>query len=578
MADAAVVRAHPVDRDAGASPRDAAAASTPTFPHASTEQDTPCAGESHVTLARGWRLQGFVPGPALREIYPIRRRRLVALTARRVCTSDDNGDHWTERFALESAQSMIGVQRVDRRGTLLAVGSTRDASDATRITQLALSRDADAESWSPIALPPATSPIRAAFTDNVGRLFAATNTQLYVSEDLGAHWRAPRALPGREATELAACGPTLIAHARAEIEWFYHRSFDHGATWRPLRLGVLGLEGDRSIARCITERGGIEAGRPPLPTSWSWDGGLRWIPSPYDADAQRVARVLSDGSSHPELGEAPHCASGPGRMIECVDPGRSRLLTDRGVVRSEVYAPSRCPHVRQIDARRTLAFGAGCGLFGSPDRGGRWRMHSQSLAGPSAAIYADGRGGFVSDDVAWRLDGGVWWTFDGGEHWQPSTSRQARLLDRGVFVDARNGVFATNNGWVVSTHDGGNTFTFVLRGEVERIASTRRAVIVTTTQSVRVSPDGGRSWLAAGAAAPSTPIDRTVEIVGNRRSIAIAPGEPVAQEAGRVTMGDGEGASIASGLPPGYHLLAAHATRGHVDRILLEGGAVLAHD
>jgi hypothetical protein len=564
-------------RSADAGAGDPRANTASTLAASTAIDDAACTVIPHVNVAAGWRLRGFQPGPTFTELFGVRRHRLVALTPRRVCTSDDTGDHWTERFAVEAPRATLTVQRVDRRGTLVAIVTTPNPQNEPSVTRLAISRDADAESWNTIALPTPATPLRAAFSDGLGRIFATTSTQLFMSSDLGAHWQGPRPLPGREATELAACGPIVIARARADIEWFYHRSFDHGLTWRPFRLGVLGLDADRSLVRCITERGGIEAGRPPLPSSWSWDGGLRWSPAPYDADAQRVARATTE-AGHDAPGESPHCHAGPGRLVECVDTGRSRLVTARGVMRTEVHAPSLCEHVRQIDARRTLAFGAGCGLYGSPDRGGRWRMHSQSLAARVTGTFAEGRGGFVTDRIAWRLDGGVWWTSDGGDHWQPTFSPQGRVLDRGVFVDRRNGVFATSNGWVVSTHDGGRTFTYVLRGDVERIASTRRGVIVTTTQTVRVSPDGGRTWLATGAAVPSTPIDPSVEIVGNRRSIVLGAAGAVVQEGGDVRSGANGHEPIASGLPAGYHLLAAHATRGRIDRVLLEGGAVLARD
>ncbi len=565
--------------DAAAPPVDAgshAVRTAPEVPPPPGEDESRCTVGSHVATARGWRLIGFRPGPVFREVRGLRRRRLAALTTRRLCTSDDDGHSWVERLASGDAHAMLDLRPLDRRGGLLAVARTPDG-EAWRTGEAFVSHDGEGEQWAPVALPPAgREAVRTVFADGLGRMYGATATQLFASDDDGAHWLGPRALPGREARDVSACGPIVLARVRVDDAWFYQRTFDRGVTWRPFRLGVLGLEGDRSVVRCITERGGIEAGRPPLATSWSWDGGLRWVPSGYDADAMRIARAATEPGA-PPAGEPPRCFAGPDRFIECVDTGRSRLLDNHGTVRLEVHAPSNCEHVRQIDARRTVAFGPGCGMFVSADRGGRWRGQSQSLTSPRIATFAEGRGGFLSADVAWRLDGGVWWTLDGGEHWQPVFSIHARALDRGVFVDRRNGVFAMNNGWVVATHDGGRTFTFVVRGDVERIATTHRAVIVTTARSVRVSPDGGRTWLASGTPPPSTPLDPAVEIVGHRRAIAVGPGVSVVQDESGVHLAGGA-QSLVSGLPAGYQLVAAHAGAGSVDRILFEGGTVLARD
>jgi photosystem II stability/assembly factor-like uncharacterized protein len=249
-------------------------------------------------------------------------------------------------------------------------------------------------------------------------------------------------------------------------------------------------------------------------------------------------------------------------------------------IAQEIHAPSDCEHVLQLDVRRTVAFGDRCGVFLSNDRGGVWRNVSQSLGRTQIGAFAEGRGGFLTAQIAWRLDGGIWWTFDGGQHWRPFHSSDAPPLERGVFVNSRQGVFATNNGWVVATHDGGRNWTYILRGDVERIAAANRAVMVTTAQSVRVSPDGGRTWLAPGAETPTGAVQPSLEVVGTRRSIALAPSVRVSQHDDRLVMEGSGGAveEIARGIPAGFTLVAAHATRASVDRVLLDGGIVLARE
>jgi hypothetical protein len=385
-----------------------------------------------------------------------------------------------------------------------------------------------------------------------------------------------------EARELDACGPVLIARSRVDHDWFYHRSFDHGATWRSIRLGPIGAEGQSALVRCIGEHGGVEAGRAPLPTHWSWDGGHTWSPAGYDVAARRLAAHLAAEDPTRDAHEdrdprTPRCEQVSEGEIGCMDPGRLRLVHPGRSVVQEVRAPSTCPYVRQTDPGHTYAFGPGCGLYVSTDRGGVWRMLSQSLAGRAPGAYANGRGGFVDARTAWRLDGGIWWTFDGGQRWRPYVDVSERVLDRGVFIDTQRGVFATAGAWVVATHDGGRNWTYVLRGDVERIASSGRSVVVTTTQTVRVTPNGGVTWLAANAIAPQMAFDPSVELVGDRHVLSLGHGARVTQQGGRIALErDGDDAEIVHGLPPGYRLLAAHAAAGGPDRLLLEGGVMLA--
>lgn len=475
----------------------------------------------------------------------------------------------------------LSFERVGREGSawLLLVRRAPSGSehDAMEVSEAYVSRDGSAERWERLRPPAGADPMRSVFSDSLGRVFVAAATELFESEDLGASWSRARALPGREAREVDACGTLLIARARVDQDWFYHRSFDRGLVWRPFRLGAAGLEGPSALVRCLGDRGGVEAGRPPLPSRWSWDGGLTWSPAPYDQVARSAARALAEDPRASDL-DAPHCDSVAGGLLACSDPGRLRLLRPGQMRAQEIHAPSACEHVRQVDAARTFAFGPSCGIYLSTDRGGLWRALSQSFAGRPAGGYAEGRGGFVDARTAWRLDGGVWWTTDGGAHWRPFFSIGGRALERGVFVDTRRGVFATAGGWIVATRDGGRSWTYVLRGEVERIASARRAVVVTTTQTVRISPDGGATWLAAGAMPPQTPLDPTLELSGARRSVAIAPGVRVTQEGDRIVL-ERRGASavdVVRGLPPGYNLVAAHAEGTEVDRVMLEGGVILA--
>src|SRR5439155_19430068 len=133
------------------------------------------------------------------------------------------------------------LAKVDPRGAtwLAAVRRAPREHESPEIARLFVSRDGDGERWEAVAPPAEIGALRVALTDGRNRVFVATDARLYETDDLGATWSAPRALPGSEAREVDACGALLVARARVDDDWFYHRSLDRGRTWRPFRLGAI---------------------------------------------------------------------------------------------------------------------------------------------------------------------------------------------------------------------------------------------------------------------------------------------------------------------------------------------------
>ena len=216
--------------------------------------------------------------------------------------SDDEGATWRTRLGGDRSldEPTLGELGADDALVLIAQGSAERPS-APRVY---VSRDAGGR-WSERALPPAAAGAGArAFHDRVRRIFVATPTQLWTSTD-GGEWEGPRALPGATAREVDACGDTLIARAQMDRDSFYFRSEDRGSTWRPFRLGALGLEAEGAVVRCVRWRGGIEAGRTPVPGWWSFDQGRSWQPSRYDSVAVRDARARDDDPGLAAVTDAP---------------------------------------------------------------------------------------------------------------------------------------------------------------------------------------------------------------------------------------------------------------------------------
>lgn len=584
-ADAATLTAAPVQpRPAGEVVAHAAEPARPAV----EEEAGHCAGAAPPEVAAGWSLGGYHPGPVLEDVVAAgpRRDALVAVTRRELCVSEDEGVTWVARLGRDRPldEPALGELDADHSLVLIAQGTTERPS-APRVF---VSHSAG-ERWAERELPPEAAAAGAAarvFHDRVRRVFVATPTRVWTSID-GGGWEGPRALPGTTAREVDACGETLVARAAMDRDSFYFRSDDYGATWRPFRLGALGLEAEGAVVRCVRWRGGIEAGRPPTPGWWSFDGGHTWQPSRYDNDATRDARARDDDPGVAAVTDAPRCMTAPTGELACVAP-RRLLLPDGDAPwrrdhspQREIRAPGRCDRLRRVDDRRVVAFGPACGFYVSRDLGGLWRaMSTHADAGRTEAAAGEGTGGFVDRDTAWRLEGGLWWTRDGGAHWAMVPTARGRLLSYGAFVDRSRGVFVQRDGWVVATSDGGTTWRLVWRGEVSRLVTSGRAVMLTTGDRALVSLDGGGSWRRAVTLPDGRPLDPALEVDGERRHVDPTARLRVLQQRDAVELvrredGRSDREAIARGLPRGWVMLAAHATAGVVDRVLLTGGAVL---
>lgn len=515
-------------------------------------------------IATGWRAVGWRPGPEMRDVLATgpRRRQLMATTRETVCVTRDDGRTWTSPFPPDARLASPQVHRLERSDALLLIAQgTVEAPTRPRVM---LSRD-EGVRWADLALPAAAGDAARVFTDGARKVYVASPTQLWASEDLHA-FGAPVTLPGESADRVDVCGRVMIARARVGSDYFHHRSEDFGQSWRAFRLGAIGLEGNEIRVRCLGWRGGIEAGYDPLPRSWTFDGGHAWEAADYDAKARTAARAMSEVP--PDEAVIPRCVTTPAGARMCLDSGRARV-GDR-----EVHAPGGCERMRAIDDRRLIAFGASCGSFVSTDLGGVWRPMSTSLRAQGSAPA--GAGGFISRDVAWRVAGGVWWTHDGGAHWRLAPTVQGRTIVRGVFVDTERGVFVRDDGWVLSTRDGGRTWSFVTRGEGVRVTSARDWVMVTTAERARASSDGGATWRANAAIPPSIPLDPGLVVAGAVRRIDPAPGVRVQQSGDRVEVqSGGESQTLVRALPERFELLAAHADARGVDRVMLSDGVIL---
>lgn len=517
-----------------------------------------------IDVSVGWRAVGWRPGPELSDVLAVgpHRRQLMGVTRETVCITRDEGMSWSSPLGSEADLAAPQVDRLERLDALALIA--QGTPDAPRPPRVMLSRD-EGQRWSPLPLPTAAGSSARVFTDGERTVYVASATQLWSSVD-GRAFEGPVALPGERADRVDICGGTLIARAQVGADYFHHRSEDLGRSWRAFRLGAIGLEGNEVRVRCLGWRGGIEAGYDPLPRSWTFDAGQSWEPADYDAKARVAARAMSDVPAENRV--VPRCVTTPAGARMCLDSGRARVGT------REVHAPAGCERMRAIDDRRLIAYGASCGSFVSTDLGGVWHALSNSLRPEASA--PPGAGGFISRDVAWRVAGGVWWTHDGGAHWRLAPTVQGRTITRGVFVDTERGVFVREDGWVMSTADGGRTWRYVTRGEGVRITSARAWVMVTTADRARASSDGGQTWRANAAIPSSIPLDPSLVVGGMARRFDPRPGLRVQQVGDRVeVLAEGETVRVARLLPERFELLAAHADDRGVDRVLLRDGVML---
>lgn len=529
----------------------------------------------------GWRLIGYNPGPVLREVIAAGRQHdtLVATTPEAVCVSRDWGERWTSAVPTGARlDAPVAVELDDAHITVVIAQGTERAPSPPRVF---FSRDG-ARTWEPLALPPEAGDRARVFTDRTRTVWVGDGTRLWRSDE-AREWQGPRAMPGRGADLVDACGTTLIARVQLAADRYWHRSDDNGRTWRTMRLGVLGIDSSADAKlRCLGPRDAIEVGRGAVPTHWSFDGGRTWERSRYDDHARAAARALAE-DPHADEVDAPRCATTPHGLIVCTDARRAVFpaMHPRPVA---VSAPAGCERLRMLDDHRMMAFGPSCGVYLSVDRGGLWRRMSTSVdPGRVARAPSAGRGGFLGPRGAWRIDDGLWWSDDLGAHWRPVLSQGARSLVWGVFVDRRHGVFVRDDGWVVATRDGGESWSWVIREEVERLASAGTWLMLTTPSRVRVSPDGGENWRASLPFPTDARVDPALQREGALRWIDVAPGARVSQRGGTISwsVSDDGGVradDVVRGLPDGWTMLAARATDGVPDRVLLSGGAVLKRE
>lgn len=538
-------------------------------------QENPCAIQRTFTALSPFSARGLPRGPAVRELRITHEGTWLAATSDALCESRDDGQTWRKIAILspvldstEGTREQWSLQELGVDHRWLFVHSKLDGAQPSLLLDAWISQ-AD-ESWTELALPCAKDTIRSLTTDGLGRVLVQTTNRLHVAEYRKHHesgWTQSFALPGRDALVLHACGRVLLTRTQIDDDGtFWFRSFDHGAHWSPFLLTQLGLDADHATVRCLGARGAIEAGRGALPTHWSFDGGRNWTHAVYDERARRLAR---------ENGPyAVRCQAGPTNAIECRDDARTRLIQGSRPDR-EIYAPGWCDSVTQMDSRRTVSFGPRCGMLVSTDHGGLWRPLF-SAAEPAEPFAVDGQGGLLAGRTAWRLDGGIWWTHDDGAHWTPVASVIGRTLTRGVFVDDNRGVFSTRNGWVVSTHDGGRTWVYVIRGDVERISSEGPMVFVTTTSTVRVSPDGGEHWWSPGVGATGARVLPTVQRQGSSLVVQLANNHRIEQSNQEIRwIQPGHSAApVLQLLLPHVSLTAASMNADGAPRVLLSDGSI----
>ncbi|MEZ4407772.1 MAG: sialidase family protein [Polyangiales bacterium] len=286
------------------------------------DEDRGCAPPPPPVVAPGWVLRGYHPGPALEDVVAVgpRRGTLLATTRTAVCASRDGGETWTTSLEGVGRLPAPRIERLESTGAVLVIAQGDEGRAAA--PRVWVSRD-DGEHWEGLALPTDgdAGSVEGArvFTDGSRRVFVTTPQRMWTSVNLDA-FDGPVTLPGSRAEGVDVCGDVLVGKAQVDADGVWHHSEDWGRSWRPLRLGRIGLEGGSGMLRCLHWRGGIEAGRPPLPGWWSFDQGRTWQPARYDHHATRLARAMSED---PTLGgEAPRCMTAPTGALACVQAGR----------------------------------------------------------------------------------------------------------------------------------------------------------------------------------------------------------------------------------------------------------------
>ena len=280
-----------------------------------------------------------------------------------------------------------------------------------------------------------------------GRIFAGTDSGVFVSDDDGARWRAG-GLGDREVWQVRGAGAGAV-YAATQPAGLFH-STDGGESWRELAaltarpeagewcLPVTPPQGARARA-LVVDRGdprrlwlGIEVGG----IARSTDGGGSWTLGLPGGNPD-----LHMMFAHPERPGTLYASTGYGRL----HGEAARTEGNAGVFRSDdggttwryVWAGITPRYSRPmcIDPRAPFAVtvgsapsafssardpgGAGAMLFRSEDGGERWRSLGDEAHSPSAANFhglapdPEAPGGvIVGTDTGevWRVSGGAAWT------------------------------------------------------------------------------------------------------------------------------------------------------------------------
>ena len=330
-------------------------------------------------------------------------------------------------------------------------------------------------------------------------VYAGTDSEVFRSDDGGAHWAAtPRPVPSSLPVSALLATPAavyvnLVSNSPAPVAiGFLVKSTDRGASWSPLGTSgffVTALAADPANPNVLYA--GSHAG-----VFRSADGGSTWTAAsgglPAGAD---VTALLA-----PAPGTVYAALTKGAKVFRSTDGGSHWQRVSRGITSAALtaFAAGATPAVLYVAAKAGTS-GSGS-LFRTADGGAHWQRADAGLPGDLQALVFNPQGRVL---FAGSRAAGVFRSGDGAATWKTASRGLRAVATDAVAADPKRPaiLFAgTPDFGLIKTADGGASWqgTGVSLGARKPLAidPQRPATVYASSRDTRLlrSRDGGRSW------------------------------------------------------------------------------------
>jgi ligand-binding sensor domain-containing protein len=481
--------------------------------------------------------------------------RVFAVSAMRIYASDDRGQHWNQVGIWARSSRTLGCTS---QGTVL-VGSTSSSvfrSSNLGVTWIASSlpsgsyeatflawdsanvfagtargiyrSQSDGASWNLTDSSTLGISVRALARDPQGRLYAASDSGMYVSVDSGSHWAKGAGVSG--ASSVCEDRGTIICSGSPDGK--IYRSTDGGVIWQSSGATLAVTQRCLSVHPIWNVLAGTPSG-----LAGSVDGGATWTPRATGLTGRHIvaigaggARVVvadRDSGLYSTMGGKSWSRSSalpPITQVRCIlgssslhfhagtlgngvyrtmDGGAVWVSANTGLSNLEVYSlASRTPAI--------LFAGTSGGVFRSLDSGATWASVGAGVPGATVRTMVVCPGTTL---IAGTSGAGIYRSTDDGVSWIPINTGLGHLDVRALALAQGDGMLfaGTDAGGVYASADLGNTWALASAGLSDHtvhslVFNPDGDLFAATPTGVFRSQEHSTPWTLQTAGFPSAPV------------------------------------------------------------------------